>query len=265
MVAAASAGAAVAALWVARATSGARRAAADAERASVERFDALRRELVTTVSHELRTPLTLIQGLVDTLAARWDRLTEGERMDLVDDLALNVASLDASVLHFIDAARLARDEVGIVGEWVDLEPVIKRVRSKLDSALGGRNVQVSIEAPRAWGDPEAVGRIVELLLANAARFTPLGSGITVGTRSQPGATLISVTDQGQGIAPKHLPHVFEPFYRADVSETGVSRGAGLGLFIVKELAERHGGSVRASSTQGRGSTISVELPDPATA
>jgi signal transduction histidine kinase len=184
-------------------------------------------------------------------------------MDLVDDLALNVASLDASVLHFIDAARLARDEVGIVGEWVELGPVVARVRSKLESALGGRNVQASLDAERVWGDPEGVARMVELLLANAARFTPLGAGITVGARKQPGVTLISVTDQGQGIAAKHLPHVFEPFYRADVSETGVSRGAGLGLFIVKELAERHGGSVRVSSTQGRGSTISVELPDPA--
>jgi K+-sensing histidine kinase KdpD len=171
----------VAAFWVARATADMRRGAVRAEQASVERFEALRRELVTTVSHELRTPLTLIQGLVDTLAARWDRLSEGERMDLVDDLALNVASLDASVLHFIDAARLARDEVGIVGEWVDLAPVVARVRSKLDSALGGRNVQASIEAERAWGDAEAIARIVELLLANAARFTPLGSGITIVT------------------------------------------------------------------------------------
>jgi signal transduction histidine kinase len=84
----------------------------------------------------------------------------------------------------------------------------------------------------------------------------------MGSRQLPGATLISVTDQGQGIAAKHLPHIFEPFYRADVSETGVSRGAGLGLFIVKELAERHGGSTRVSSTPGRGTTISVELPDP---
>ncbi|MDQ1375367.1 MAG: two-component system, OmpR family, sensor kinase, partial [Actinomycetota bacterium] len=226
------------------------------------RFDELRRELVTTVSHELRTPLTLIQGLVDTLAARWDRLSEGDRMDLVDDLALNVASLDASVLHFIDAARLARDEVDVQQEWVDLAPVVTRVRSKLDSALGGRNVQVGLTAERAWGDPESVSRIIELLMVNAARFSPLGSGITVASRKQPGTTVISVTDQGQGIAQKHQSRVFEPFWRADVSETGVSRGAGLGLFIVKELAERHGGAVRVNSTQGRGSTFSVELPDP---
>jgi signal transduction histidine kinase len=101
-------------------------------------------------------------------------------------------------------------------------------------------------------------------MANAARFSPLGSGITITSRQQPGTTIISVTDQGQGIPQKHLVHVFEPFWRADVAETGVSRGAGLGLYIVKELAERHGGTVRVTSTQGRGSTFSVELPDPAT-
>ena len=238
--------------------------AADAEAAATQRFDDLRRELVTTVSHELRTPLTLIQGLVDTLAARWDRPSEGERMDLGDDLALNVASLDASVLHFIDAARVARGEVMVEHEWVELAPLVRRVQSKLESALGGRNVQVNLVAERAWGDPEAVARIVELLLANAARFSPLGSGITVGSRERPGVTLISVTDQGQGIPQKHLVKVFEPFWRADVSETGVSRGAGLGLYIVKELAERQGGTVRVTSTQGRGSTFSVELPHPPT-
>ena len=261
-MAAAAAGAAVAAFWVARATAVLRAEAAAKEQAAADRYDQLRRELVTTVSHELRTPLTLIQGLVDTLAARWDRLSEGERMDLVDDLAMNVASLDASVLHFIDAARLARDEVEVTPEWVELGPLLARVRSKLDSALGGRTVQVSLGTERAWGDPEAVGRMVELLLANAARFSPVGSAITVSTRDVGGGTVVSVTDQGQGIAQKHLAKVFEPFWRADVAETGVSRGAGLGLFIVKELAERHGGTVRVSSTQGRGSTFSVELPGP---
>jgi signal transduction histidine kinase len=264
-VAAAAAGATVSALWVARATAQVRAEAAEQERAAAERFDALRKELVTTVSHELRTPLTLIQGLVDTLAARWDRLSEGERMDLVDDLALNVASLDASVLHFIDAARLARDEVDVAPEWIELGPLVARVRSKLESALGGRTVQVSLGTERAWGDPEAVGRIVELLLANAARFSAVGTAITVSSRDAGGGGVtISVTDQGQGIAQKHLAKVWEPFYRADVSETGVSRGAGLGLSIVKELAERHRGTVRVSSTQGRGSTFSVELPGPAT-
>jgi signal transduction histidine kinase len=261
-VAAAAAGAAISAVWVARATTHARRAAEEASDQAVARFEELRRGLVTTVSHELRTPLTLIQGLVDTLAARWNMLSEGERMDLVDDLAVNVASLDASVLHFIDAARLARGEVEVEQEWIELAPVVARVRSKLESALGGRNVQVGLTAERAWGDPEAVARIIELLLANAARFSPLGTGITVASRQQPGTTIISVTDQGQGIAQKHLAQLFEPFWRADVAETGVSRGAGLGLFIVKELAERHGGTIRVTSTQGRGSTFSVELPDP---
>jgi signal transduction histidine kinase len=247
---------------VSRATASTRAAAAAAEREAAERYDALRRELITTVSHELRTPLTLIQGLVDTLASRWTRISEGDRMDLVDDLALNVASLDASVLHFIDASRLARDEVDIESEWIELEPLMAGAQSKLESALGGRTVQVALGAQRAWGDPEAVTRMVELLLSNAARFSAVGSAITVGSREMAGATVISVTDQGQGIAHKNLPKVFDQFWRADVSETGVSRGAGLGLSIVKELAERHGGSVRVTSTQGRGSTFSIELPGP---
>ena len=80
------------------------------------------------------------------------------------------------------------------------------------------------------------------------------------SREQADATVLSVTDQGQGIPPHQLPHVFEAFWRADVADTGVSRGAGLGLSIVRELAELHGGEASARSVKGRGSTFEVRLP-----
>jgi two-component system OmpR family sensor kinase len=116
----------------------------------------------------------------------------------------------------------------------------------------------------AWTDKDALARILELLLSNAARFSPLATPIHV--RAKPadddGVELV-VIDRGMGIAPRHLPHVFEPFWRADTGESGVSRGAGLGLTIVKQLAELHGGSVRVVSSRGRGSSFHVVLPGPA--
>ncbi|MBV9664943.1 MAG: HAMP domain-containing histidine kinase [Actinobacteria bacterium] len=234
-----------------------------AEQRAAEReqeVDRLRAELVVTVGHELRTPLTVIQGLVTLLSRHWTTLAEPKKLDLIDDLAFNVSSLDSSILHFIDAARIERGEVILTCTEVELAPVVEEMRTKLASVIAGYDLQVKLEAPTAWCDRESVGRILELLVANATRFSPLASRIVVRSRAHTDATVLTVTDQGQGIAAGHLAHVFEPFWRADVAETGVSRGAGLGLSIVRSLAEMHGGEVSVRSVKGRGSTFEVRLP-----
>jgi signal transduction histidine kinase len=124
-------------------------------------------------------------------------------------------------------------------------------------------VQIDVPDEGIWADPEALGRILELLLANAVRFAPLATLVAVrATRGADAGVALSVSDRGPGIAARHLPHVFEPFWRADVTDSGVSRGAGLGLFIVKELTERHGGTVKISTAKGRGTTVVVSLPGP---
>ena len=233
-------------------------AAAREEAAELQSF---REEIVTTVSHELRTPLTVIQGLTSVLNTRWDILPETRKLDLIDSINLNVASLDASILHFVDAGRLVRGEYVLSPALVSLKDITDQIQVKLAGVIAGHEVQVDVPEEPVWADAEALGRILELVLANAARFAPLATLISVrATRGVDGSVTVSVSDRGPGIPPHHLPHVFEPFWRGDVSETGVSRGAGLGLFIVKELTERHGGTVKISSGKGRGTTVTISLP-----
>lgn len=233
------------------------------EAANRDEIDAMKSVIVTTVAHELRTPLTIIQGLTQALITGWAKMTDARRLDAIDTIALNVASLDSSVLHFLDAGRLRRGEWTLQREDVELAPLVQQVMSKLDGVLAGREVQVHQTVDDAWVDREAVGRIMELLLVNAARFSPIASLIVLELQELQGGLELTVVDRGQGIPSKDLPHVFEPLWRGDVSETGVSRGAGLGLSIVKELAELHGGRVAATSTKGRGSSFKVWLPGPA--
>jgi len=230
------------------------------ERASLE---ALKEQVVTTVSHELRTPLTIIQGLTSTLVSRWDALPETRRLDLIDALGVNVASLDASVLHFLDAGRLSRGGWEVRPKVVKVAPLLEKVLAKLDPILAGHDVQRRLEDQEVWADPEALARVLELLLVNACRFSPPPGSITVRVSgSRVAGWEIAVADRGQGIDPDDLPKVFDRLWRGDVSETGVSRGAGLGLAIVKELAERHGGTAAAASRKGRGSTFRIHLPPP---
>jgi len=255
-------GAGVLSAWAVLA--GAAMGAAEEERAAERRsVDALKEQVLTTVSHELRTPLTIIQGLTSTLVSRWDALPETKRLDLVDALGLNVASLDASVLHFLDAGRLAKDGWEVRPVVVEVAPLVEGVLAKLDPVLAVHEVARRMEVDQVWADPVALGRVLELLLVNACRFSPPAGSITIRcTGSMADGWEVSVADRGQGISPVDLPKIFDRLWRADVQETGVSRGAGLGLAIVKELAERHGGTATATSTKGRGSTIRVMLPAP---
>jgi two-component system sensor histidine kinase KdpD len=218
--------------------------------------------MVTTVSHELRTPLTVIKGAMATLSRRWDVLSEPERLDLVDVLIDNVASLDASILHFVDAGRLEKGSFEVAAEWLDLPAVADGVMGKLSGVLSGHEVLRELEATAVWADPKALGRILEHLLVNAVRFTPVGLPIRIRSVVQEDETVIAVSDRGQGIPPHLINTIWEPLQRGDVSETGVSRGAGLGLPIVLELARLHGGDADLVSVKGRGTTVIVRLPLP---
>ena len=223
----------------------------------------IRSEMVTTVSHELRTPLTVIKGAMATLSRRWDVLSEPERLDLIDVLIDNVASLDASILHFIDAGRLEKGAFQVAAVWVDLPATVDRVAEKLSGVLSGHQLQRELEATQVWADPKALARILEHLLVNAVRFTPVGLPIRIRSVVQDNEAVIAVSDRGQGIPPHLINTIWEPLQRGDVSETGVSRGAGLGLPIVRELARLHGGEADLMSVKGRGTTVLVRLPLPA--
>jgi len=237
------------------------RAAQTVVQDSAAALAAFRAEIVTTVSHEVRTPLTLIQGLTSTLAHRWPNLGESEKLDLIDTIALNVASLDSSILHFVDAARIARGEFPFEPEVVDLAAALRSAERKLATAMAGHTVHPTLHAMTVWADPEALGRILEHLLSNAVRFSQLGSPIFVRSEQSDAGVTMSATDRGVGIAEADRERIWEPLWRADVKETGVSRGAGLGLAIVRQLVEAHGGTARVAwSAPGKGSTFEVTFP-----
>jgi signal transduction histidine kinase len=115
-------------------------------------------------------------------------------------------------------------------------------------------------SPPVDGDASRLGQVVRNLLENAITHTPSGGRVTVTLQSRTDVVLLEVRDTGAGIAPEHLPFIFERFYRADRSRTRATGGAGLGLAIVKQLVEAHGGSVSASNAADSGALFTVELP-----
>jgi heavy metal sensor kinase len=228
---------------------------------------------VGDASHELRTPLTAIRGNVDVLmrqarlggrgldpsdltAALDDIRRESDRMRrLLDDLLL-LARADA------DAGNDLEGTAPIRRERVRLDEIATEAVRSAEALASGQLLE--LEAPRGVevpGDPDRLHQLVMILLDNAIRHTPPGGRIRVAVAATPdGRARVAVRDEGEGIAPEHLPHLFERFYRADGARGRSSGGTGLGLAIARAICRAHGGEISVTSTPDQGATFLVTLP-----
>jgi two-component system, OmpR family, sensor histidine kinase BaeS len=229
--------------------------------AVLEETEQRRREFITDVSHELRTPLSTLQGYMEGLmdgvvepsGETWALLyMEAERMRrLVDDLGkLSQVEAGRLDLHVVTAS-----PEEIVGRTVEgMIPVYAEKGVRLESAVPARTPHVLVDADRAV-------QVLTNLLSNALRYTPRGGRVSVEVQTRDGDVLFKVSDTGAGIAPEHLPRVFERFYRVEKSRSREGGGSGLGLAISRALVEAMGGRIWAESEgPGKGATFVFTLP-----
>jgi len=216
------------------------------------------RQLVADAGHELRTPLTSLRTNLDLLSQADSgdgnsALPPAARAELLDDVSAQIAELSALIGDLIE---LARDEPVVVGvvEPVDLSEVVERALSRVRLRAPSVNYAVTIEPWELNGEAAALERAVTNLLDNAAKWTPVGATVTV--RLVDGT--LTVSDEGPGIAEEDLPHVFDRFYRSVSSRS--MPGSGLGLSIVRQVVERHGGTVSARTGPRGGALFTVTLP-----
>jgi two-component system sensor histidine kinase MprB len=216
------------------------------------------RRLVADAGHELRTPLTSLRTNLDLLRqAEGNGHGEGAlpaeaRLELLDDVRAQIEELSALVGDLVE---LARDEPPThnVGE-VDLADVVERAITRVRRRAHGISFDVELEEWRVVGDASSLERAVTNLLDNAGKWSPTDGTVTV--RLARG--ILTVDDEGAGIAEADRPHVFERFYRAEESRT--MPGSGLGLAIVRQVVERHGGQVQVAQAPGGGARFQLWLP-----
>ncbi|MDT5296192.1 MAG: hypothetical protein QOJ76_3072 [Acidobacteriota bacterium] len=220
---------------------------------------------LATLSHELRTPLTPVLGWVNLLragGAATDPLMLAQGLDAIERNARLQARL---VDDLLDISRVVSGKLRIEWEPVNLCSVVEMATEPIRADAAARQVELAVELPDCplvvQGAPVRLQQVVWNLLSNAVKFTPRGGRVQVRVRSESGEARIEVSDTGVGIAPEFLPHVFDRFRQADGSTTRQFGGLGLGLAIVRALAELHGGWVRAESEGlGRGSRFTFGLP-----
>lgn len=224
-------------------------ARADALQAS----DRARRHLLADVSHELNTPLTAMRGYLETLSMPDLAIDDATRQRYVDIVMEETYRLERIVGDLLDLARLEGGGTTMRRATVEVPALFERVAKRHERDMEAHGVQlVQIVAPGAEavaGDPDRLEQAIQNLAANALRHTPDGGTITL-SAERVGANLrLSVGDTGPGIAPEHLPQIFDRFYKVDVSRKS-SGGSGLGLSIVKAIVERHGGTITARNENG---------------
>jgi signal transduction histidine kinase/uncharacterized protein with PIN domain len=232
-------------------------------RAEIERVSLMKDEFLATLSHELRTPLNAVLGWSEILLSR-----NPEDADLrrgLETIARNARSQAQLIDDLLDMNRIISGKIRLDVQRMDVGPIVEAAIESVRPSADARGIiirrTIDPNAGPAFGDPNRMQQVVWNLLTNAVKFTPKGGKVDVLVQRVNSHIEITVHDSGMGINPEFLPHLFERFRQADSSTTRKHRGLGLGLSIVKQLVELHGGSVKADSAgEGQGATFIVNLP-----
>jgi two-component system phosphate regulon sensor histidine kinase PhoR len=229
----------------------------------LKQLEDVRREFVANVSHELRTPLSIFQGYLENLLDD-PTMPRKEQAEIFTILRKHSSRLNALLEDLLILARLESRYDELQREAIAPAEFIRGVLSDWRERAEKKNLELTLDAPAdlptIHADPLRLGQVLNNLLENAIKYTDEGGRVIIHAARENGAVEVRIEDTGTGIPPTDLPHIFERFYRADKSRTRELGGTGLGLSIVKHIVQSHGGTVKAESTYGKGTTISFRLP-----
>lgn len=234
-------------------------------RAEAETANRLKDEFLATLSHELRNPLNVVIGYSEILRRSEEMVNNGFVGRAAEVIRRNALAQSQLVSDLLDLSRLQMGKLAINYQPVSLLTIITDALETVKLETEAKNISLKLVASQdpfmVDGDSVRLGQIAWNLLNNAVKFTPAGGEITISLMAEGTGAQFTVADTGQGIAPEFLPHVFEIFRQGDASSSRRQGGLGIGLALVKQLAEFHGGLVRAESEGvGQGARFSVWLP-----
>jgi two-component system heavy metal sensor histidine kinase CusS len=209
------------------------------------------------LAHELRTPLANIRGEAEVALTR--PRSPNEYQAVIESSIAECERLSAIIDNLLFLARAEAAEGQVRRTLFDARAAADKMIAYYEEVAEERKLHLTCTGvAEVFADSVLFARTVSNLLDNALRFTPDGGAIEIEVSSENGAAKLVVRDDGAGIAPEHLPHVFDRFYRVDSSRS--SEGTGLGLALVKSIAELHGGSVAITSEVDRGTSVTVRFP-----
>ena len=229
----------------------------------VRRLETVRKDFVANVSHELRTPIAAVMSAAETLrtAAQTDPAAAGSFVAMIERNARRLGDL---VQDLLELSRIESKEFRLTTDTFDLAGVVARAMGFHEERATEKRMRMTATLPTALpavrGDATALERVLSNLIDNAIKYCPEGASVVVTAEELGGKLRVTVSDDGPGIEARHLPRLFERFYRCDAGRSRAMGGTGLGLSIVKHLVEAMGGTVEVESSPGQGARFSFTVP-----
>lgn len=222
----------------------------------------LKQTLLSIISHELKTPVSIIKGYAGTLAredAVWDRETLSEGLAVIEEEA---DKLNKLITDLLEASRLQAGGLELKFSKLTLPDMAAHAVEMLGATTSRHTFELEFapDFPPIMGDAERIQEVLTNLISNAIKYSPDGGRIRVGGQVKPESVHLYVSDEGIGIPPAEQERIFDRFHRVDNRLTRQAPGTGLGLYLVRAVAEAHGGQAWVESEPGHGSTFWVELP-----
>lgn len=222
----------------------------------------LQQDFVSIVSHELRGPLTAIKGFVSTLLLKSDRLSPETREEFLVTINDQADRLNELVEDLLNVSRIESKRLKLNLVELDVEALLRKLMSQFSAKWGDRMIIIDADpaAPLLMADNSRLEEIFINLIDNAVKYSPGGGDINIGIAQRAGSLEVSVEDHGIGMKPEDITNLFRKFHRVSSTETRDIGGTGLGLYIVKDLVEAHGGRIVVTSAPGVGSTFTLNFP-----
>ena len=228
----------------------------------LEKLDTVRKEFLAYVSHDLRTPLTGTTAYLETLALKFDSLSDTEKKTFIEKSLANCARLDSMINELFELARLDNNQVTLNNQLFSIEDSLSDLYSSLEGIAKKKDIQLDVQCTLSessvFGDIAKLERVIQNLVENAIHYTPNQGTVTISAinlpakEDQENCVQITISDTGQGISEEDLPYIFEPYYRSESALKPYQKGAGLGLAICQRLLALHGTKLQVESTLNKG-------------
>lgn len=221
-----------------------------------------RNEFLASISHELRTPLTYIKGYADI--AKREKTKEQERIEYLSIIHEEAGKVNHLLEELFELAKIDQNMFTIQKETIDLHALLEAIFQKVLPVFRDKNMNLVLNSNKSFKvsvDPLRIEQVLVNLLDNTLKYSNSGTTTTINVKKKNRDIIIKVIDQGIGIPEEDIPHIFDRLYRVEKSRSRLTGGVGLGLSIVKELVEAHGGEIAVSSTVGKGTTFTIRLKE----
>ena len=222
-----------------------------------------RKEMLASISHDLRTPIASIQGYVEGLrdGVAEDEETRNRYLSVIRD---KTGQLNRQIEDLFEYSRLDAGQLELRAEDVDSRDILENILQEVELRHGNKGPALRVVRPlpavKVQVDPQRLEQVMMNLLENAFRYVPEEGRVTVRSWADDAQLIVAIEDNGPGIAERHLPHIFNSFFRGERSRSRKSGGSGLGLAICKQIIEAHAGKIWVQSKEGEGTTFSFCIP-----